>query len=251
MIASKSEIAAGKDREPSVTRPAIIFIAGFGDNASMFDGLLHTHLAERYRLLPINLPGFGAPTLRSQTTLEALAKFVADKAEEAGAKIIVAHSVASIIASLAAQRSGCPLTTIISLEGNITAEDAYFSGTAADFDGPEEFRAAFLERLDQMAKNAPVIDRYRQSVSQADQLALWQLGTDARRFSSRHVPGEVLKSSGNVVYLYNPENCPETTIQWLEHNPLERIVLANATHWKSVDQPEQLADKISEALHRV
>jgi pimeloyl-ACP methyl ester carboxylesterase len=250
MLATKSEVDGSKDCN-SATRPTILFIAGFGDNASMFEGLSNTHLAETYRLLPINLPGFGAPAQKSQTTLEALAELVADKAKEAGAEIIVAHSVASIIASFAAQRSDCPLKTIISLEGNITAEDAYFSGTAADFDDPGEFRAAFLERLDQMAENSPIIARYRQSVSEADQLALWQLGTDARRFSSQHVPGEVLKSSGNVVYLYNPENCPEPTIQWLEHNPMERILLTNATHWKSVDQPEQLADKISEALHRV
>ncbi len=217
----------------------------------MFEGLSKTHLPETYRLLPIDLPGFGAPALKCQTTLETLADFVAEQAMESGAEIIVAHSVASIIASLAARRSDCPLKTIISLEGNITPEDAYFSGTAADFDDPAEFRAAFLDRLDQMAKDAPVIARYRQSVSVADQLALWQLGKDARRFSSQHVPGDVLHSSGNVVYLYNPENCPEPTIQWLKDNPMERIVLENATHWKSVDQPHLLADIIASALYQV
>lgn len=250
MLASTSDFAAGKNRE-RVTRPAILFIAGFGDNASMFESLSNTHLAQTYRLWPVNLPGFGAPALTSQTTLEALAHIVADRALEAGAEIIVAHSVASIIASLAAQRSGCPLNTIISLEGNITAEDAYFSGTAADYDDPTAFRTALLARLDQMAADAPIIARYRETVSKANPLALWQLGKDAQRFSLRQVPGDVLKSSGDVVYLYNPENCPESTLRWLEENPMERIVLENATHWKSVDQPDQFADRIAEALRLV
>jgi len=99
-----------------------------------------------------------------------------------------------------------------------------------------------------MAKTVPVIRRYRREVSKADTLALWQLGTDARRFSAEHVPGVVLQEAANVTYLYNPDNCPDSTIRWLEENEMDRIILENATHWKSVDQPEMLADKIAEAL---
>lgn len=230
------------------TRPIILLIAGFGDNASMFDGLSHTPLAEMYRLCPLHLPGFGAPGLGAATTLDALAGFVADAAKEAGAQIIVAHSVASIIASLAATRSCSPITTIVSLEGNITAEDAYFSGTAADYDDPLNFRLAFLERLDALAAKAPVFVRYRHSVSEADPVALWQLGTDARRFSARFVPGDVLREAARVVYVYNPDNCPDSTLAWLERNPMERIVLEKASHWPSVDQPDLLARRIAEAL---
>lgn len=238
-----------KDLDQSFdTRPVILFIAGFGDNASMFEGLADTHLAHSYRLLPINLPGFGAPPLAETTTLEALAQTVSDAAVKNGAEIIVAHSVASIIASLAASRPDSPLTTILSLEGNITAEDAYFSGTAADYDNPAAFCAAFIERLDEMAKTARTIRRYRDQVLKADRLALWQLGIDARRFSDEHVPGAVLQEAAKVTYLYNPDNCPSSTLRWLEENKMDRIVLENATHWTSVDQPELLADKIAEAL---
>lgn len=234
--------------ETDSERPAILLIAGFGDNSGMFSGLLDTHLARTYRLLPVDLPGFGAPPLEAETTLNALAEFVADKAGETAAEVIVAHSVASIIASLAAMQPGCPITTIISLEGNITAEDAYFSGTAADYDSPQAFRTAFLERLDEMAATEPIIARYREVVSHADPLALWQLGTDARRFSSDHVPGEILAAAADVTYLYNPRNCPETTLRWLADNPMKRTVLESATHWASVDQPAMLADAIADAL---
>ena len=229
-------------------RPTILFIAGFGDDASMFDGLLSTPLAEGYNLAPLNLPGFGAPALNEETSLAALAEFVADAARETDAGIVVAHSVASIIASLAAKDPDCPLTTILSLEGNITAEDAYFSGTAADYDDPHVFRTAFLRRLDEMARSEPIVKRYRDVVSRADPIALWQLGCDARRFSSEHVPGKVLMSSAQVTYFYNPANCPKETLQWLEANPMNRIELKNATHWKSVDQPGLLADKILKVL---
>lgn len=230
--------------------PAILLIAGFGDDTSMFRGLKNTHLAQTHRLLLFDLPGFGAPALEAGTSLDALARCVADAAKDADANVIVAHSVASIIASLAAGLPGCPITTIFSLEGNITAEDAYFSGTAANYDDPGEFRAAFLNRLDEMATSTPAIARYRERVSRADPLALWQLGSDAHNFSVDNEPGEVLARAAQVVYFYNPDNRPEATLRWLNENPMDRVVLENASHWPSVDQPEILAARLAEALRR-
>lgn len=230
------------------TRPAMLLIAGFGDDASMYAGLENTPLADAFRLLPLNLPGFGAPSLEGETSLDSLARFVGDAARDADAQIIVAHSVASIIASLAAGLPECPITAILSLEGNITAEDAYFSGTAADYDSPEAFRAAFLDRLDKMSADDLIIARYRDHVSRADPLALWQLGSDARRFSDRNEPGEVLGKAARVTYFYNPDNCPEATLRWLDKNPMDLVLLEGASHWPSIDQPEVLADRIADAL---
>ena len=229
-------------------RPSILLIAGFGDNASMYDELANTQLAVSYRLVPLNLPGFGAPPLEEAATLEALAQTVAEAATKSGSEIIIAHSVASIIASLAAKRADCPLTTIVSLEGNITADDAYFSGTAARFDDPASFQAHFLERLDDMAKSDPIIQRYRNEVLKADTTALWQLGIDAHHYSQAHVPGEALQEAARVIYFYNPDNCPDSTVRWLEDCAMKRVVLSNASHWASIDQPETLAAEIAEAL---
>jgi len=241
------------DRDPAgpggpPARPAILMIAGFGDNASMFDGLAGTDLAGDYTLIPVDLPGFGAPPLPGETTLDALASALAGAARRAGAGIVLAHSVASIVAALAARRADCPLHTILSLEGNLTADDAYFSGTAADHADPATFRAAFLARLDEMAAGSPVHARYRDNVATADPVALWQLGRDARRYSETCVPGDELLRAGRVVYLYDPPNCPQSTLDWLETSGMPRRRLPGASHWPSVDRPAQLAAEIRRAL---
>ncbi|MEM0930180.1 MAG: alpha/beta hydrolase [Pseudomonadota bacterium] len=237
---------------PAPERDRLLCIAGFGDDASMFAPLLETSLTDVVDIQPISLPGFGAPPLSGQkTTLAALADYVDKQARERGARFILAHSVASIIASLAAQREGSPIELIVSLEGNLTAEDAYFSGTAADFEEPEAFRQAFLARLYTMASREPVIARYRQIVTDADPLALWELGCDAHAFSSACVPGDVLLSAAEVVYLYNPDNVPESSLEWLEANPIKAITMPQASHWPSIDQPEALATSITQALRGV
>lgn len=230
-------------------RDRLICIAGFGDNASMFSPLQDTSLTDVVDVVPLNLPGFGAPSPEEQTTtLAALAEYVDAQARELGARFILAHSVASIIASLAAQPDGSPLQLILSLEGNLTADDAYFSGSAAAYENPHTFRIDFLKRLDAMAIDQPIIARYRHTVADADPTAIWELGCDAQAFSSVHVPGEVLRAAADVVYFYNPDNVPENSLKWLNANPLKTCVLPNASHWPSIDQPKELAAAISEAL---
>ncbi len=132
-------------------RPCVILIAGFGDGADMYAGLHATALARRRRLHAIDLPGFAGTPRLPRTTLEALAAHVDGIARRERADTVVAHSVASIIGSLAARRAGSPIRRLVSLEGNLTAADAYFSGSAAGYPDPGSFRAAFLARLDALA----------------------------------------------------------------------------------------------------
>ena len=154
--------------------------------------------------------------------MDALGEFVDEKARAVGASGILAHSVASIIATLAAQRQGSPVTTIISLEGNLAPEDAYFSGTAAQYQNPEDFRAAFLARLGEMAKGQPEVARYKAQVETADPQALWELGCDANAYSESNVPGDALNKAAQAVYIYNPENISPSARQWLQKNAFNR-----------------------------
>jgi pimeloyl-ACP methyl ester carboxylesterase len=229
-------------------RPALLMIAGFGDDAGMFERLSAERVARGVDLRPFDLPGFGAPALDTPASLAALADQVHAEACASGAQIILAHSVASIIASLAAQRRDSPLRKILSPEGNLTAEDAYFSGTAADYPDAASFRDTFLVRLEEMESDDPVIARYRQAVLRADPESLWRLGCDARRFSDSHVPGQVLSSAAETTYLYNAENCPPSSMQWLEANEMKRIALPGASHWARVDRPDLLSEAILAAL---
>jgi pimeloyl-ACP methyl ester carboxylesterase len=224
--------------------PTMILVAGFGDNRSVFEPLLATKLAQAYNLAAINLPGFGAPPLPGPTTLERLADVVDAQARQREATMVLAHSVASIIASLAALRAGSPIDTILSLEGNLTADDAYFSGMAAAFDNAADFRAAFLARLAELAQSDPNIERYRGAVASADAQALWELGVDAHAFAFIETPGEVLARTQRVAYFYNPANMAAASLAWLDASNLERVPLPHASHWKCFDQPELLAELV-------
>jgi|GEM_PF-945307 len=229
--------------------PAILCIPAFGDSSEVYEPLLETKLINSYSLVLTELPGFGgSEPLDEPTTLENLARVVHSISKRENAQIVIAHSVASIITSLAAKQPSSIIDTIISLEGNLTPEDAYHSGTAASFDTAVEFHKTFLERLEGLEAEDPGIVRFRAAVAKANSTSLWELGCDAHNFSSKHSPGEVLCQANKVFYFYDPKNCPEATLIWLKENPINRVQLDGVSHWMSHHQPKLIAEKILEVL---
>ncbi|UTW56129.1 alpha/beta fold hydrolase [Kordiimonas sp. SCSIO 12610] len=240
-------------------KPTLLMIAGFGDNVSMFENLTNTPLADEYNLIMLDLPGFGSHKLSShelsipaleETSLISLAEFVSEQTERYDATAILAHSVASVIASLAASMRGTNIHTLLSLEGNLTAEDAYFSGMAADYDDAATFFDAFQNKLAKMAETDPIIARYRAEVARADVNALWELGCNAKAFTHYNHPGELLMQAAHAVYIYNPDNCAPSSLRWLQASSMERYILAGASHWPSIDRPNDLSQIILTALDR-
>lgn len=230
--------------------PGILCLAGFGDDSSMFEPLKGTELVRRYRLVTVDLPGFGdePPFFDRPGTLSNLGEVVRQVAETEGARTILAHSVASIVAAVAAGGDRDDGWTILSLEGNLTAADNYFSGQAEEYETPEEFRAGFLERLGQSARGDAILARYRNRVARADPRALWVLGREAAAYSRRIVPGDALMEVSDAAYLYNPANCPKTSLEWLAGSRLRKIELEGASHWATIDAPELVGQAVLQAL---
>jgi len=232
--------------------PAAICLPAFGDDSGVYEPLVRTALVERFRLVLTELPGFGgAEPLREPTTLEALSAYVADLARRENATILISHSVASITASLAARRAPDVIETIVSLEGNLTPADAYHSGTAADFDDADAFKAAFLKRLDEARPTDAGIARFRKAVERADAGALWLLGCDARAFSRDHEPGAVLLERARVVYLYDEANTPPQTLAWIAAHEIDAHRLEGVSHWMACEQPGPTAAAILAAFDRL
>ncbi|GHH25276.1 hypothetical protein GCM10008023_38450 [Sphingomonas glacialis] len=70
-------------------------------------------------------------------------------------------------------------TALLSIEGNLTSEDAYFSGQATGFADPDAFKRVFVTSIRDMATRDPAMGRYATAVAGADALAMWRLGRDA------------------------------------------------------------------------
>jgi len=125
------------------------------------------------------------------------------------------------------------------------AEDAYFSGRAADFDDALLFKQRFLDDIWNMAQTRDILRRYFAAAVLADPIALWQLGRDARRMSTGDAPGQAYRRVRPSLYYWSPANTTETTRQWIANSDLDQQQFANASHWPTVDQPDETARAIA------
>lgn len=207
-----------------------------------------TPLAERYRLIALDLSGFGAsPPRDGVRTIADHAEIVAALARAVAASApvgLVAHSMASMIAVAAAERLGARFGGLFSIEGNLTAEDTYFSGRAADFDEPAAFKQRFLDDVWAMAERRPIFRHYFAAAQAADPAAMWHLGRDARRQSIGDSPGQAYRRARPSLYYWSEASTTAATSRWILDSGLDHRCFADASHWPMIDQPAETARAI-------
>jgi pimeloyl-ACP methyl ester carboxylesterase len=141
-----------------------------------------------------------------------------------------------------------PLTAetrgLFSIEGNLTAEDAYFSGRAANFDNPYAFKQRLLDDLWTMAQTQPPLRRFHGTMMQADAVAMWTLGRDARRLSVGDAPGQAYLRVQSSLYYWSPHNTAESTRDWIARSGMANLQFTDASHWPTIDQPAETARAI-------
>jgi pimeloyl-ACP methyl ester carboxylesterase len=228
---------------------ALLFLHAFADCGLTYVPLFDTRLGERYRLIAVDLAGFGAsPRQDDVLTIEQHARAIAALARSLSATQpigLVAHSVASMIAVEAVRHLGDLFGGLFSIEGNLTADDAYLSGRAADFDDASTFKLRFLDELWAMAQTHVIMRRFFAAAVQADPVAMCHLGRDARRLSVGDAPGRAYRRVRPSLYYWSPASTAETTRHWLERSDLDCRRYADASHWPIVDQPDETARAIA------
>lgn len=225
-----------------LSAPCLVFVHTFSSNGGDFLPLFDTQLAQDYRLVAVDLPGFGGSP--GQTQCRTIAEYAAVLADLAihlsdGNKLgFVAHSVGSMIAVQAIGILKDKAFGLFSIEGNLTTDDAYFSGKAADFSDAIAFKKYFLEHLWTLGNTNPIFRSFYANAAIADAEAMWRLGCDARRQSMDDAPGLIYHSIPvPSLYYWNVANAPPRTVDWIKNAGVPNLTFTGASHWPMVDIP--------------
>ncbi len=226
----------------------LVFIHALADCGLAFTPLFATPLAEEFRLVAVDLAGCGASPRRDDVlTIAQHAEAIAALARSLSASGpigLVGHSVGAMIAVETAARLGGRFGGLFSIEGNLTAEDAYFSGRAADFDDPDALKQRFLDDLWKMGHERPILRRFHAMATMADALAMWSLGRDARRLSIGDAPGRAYRRVRPSLYYWSAKSTMPSTRDWIANSGLAHQRFTDASHWPMIDQPSATAQAI-------
>ena len=230
--------------------PTLFLLPGFPDNGQMFEPLNAYSLAKHYRLVAIDLWGFGASPRRNDAGTideyaDALVRLI-ERFAPTQTVGLVGHSIAAVIWSKVSMKLGDQISGLFSIEGNLTPDDAFFTGKAMDFDDPHEFKRCFLEQVWQLGLTSLAHRRYFAGAVSADPVAMWNLGRDAKRISVNGEPGASYKRLAQpTLYYWSLESTPPATAEWIEKSAINNQVYSGAGHWPTIEQPEATARAIS------
>ncbi|MCU0686934.1 MAG: alpha/beta hydrolase [Polyangiaceae bacterium] len=232
-------------------RPALWLIHGFGESGLSLRPLFATPLAKAFGLFAPDLPGFGAsPPLSGMTSIDRLADVVVDlitRRTPEGLIGLVGHSLGSPVAVRVAQRLKARVGGLLSIEGNLTEADAYFSGRATLFDEPGAFKVALEQHVWGLAQENPTFRHYFASLVLADARPLWQVGLDVARASRGHALGEEYRQlSCPSLYCWSPTSTPEATQRYLRKHRIAEQRYEGAGHWPTVEAPLAIAAVIAD-----
>ena len=177
--------------------PTIFCLAGFPDHGYLYEPLYSFELAKRYRLVAIDLWGFGvSPKQENINTISdyvtALSKLIVKFCPDQTVGL-VGHSIGATIWQEVAKILDDKIAGLFSIEGNLTPDDAFFTGKAADFDDADEFKKSFLEQVWPMGEKSKTLRRYFAGAMVADATAMWNLGRQAKLLSVDGEPGQSYK----------------------------------------------------------
>jgi pimeloyl-ACP methyl ester carboxylesterase len=215
------------------------FIHAFADSHRSFQRVFAAPLAARVRLFLFDLPGHGASRSRAAgLTVEEAARVSRDliAAHSRSRRVVlVAHSMASIVATRTALLLERSPALVISVEGNLTPADAYYTGQAAGFDDPNRFQAYFYETILGLAEKDEVMRRYSENVRRADPNTIWTLG---RSVLGYRTPGlDYLRLDCPSCYYWDPSSVTADSRRFLAAHDMRCRTFPGCGHWPMVTSP--------------
>ena len=217
------------------------FLHGFGESHVGFRDAFAHPLAERMRIFLFDWPGCGAsPPRPAGLTIEDAAELCRDLIESFSLSrriVLVGHSVGGIIATRMALTGDHSPDLVISVEGNLTLSDAYFSGQAANFDEPESYYAWLRSKILEKAADDEVFRRYSCNLQLADPRTLWTLGRSVLDHPS---PGrDFVSLTCPSIYYWDPASTTDEAKQFLDGNGVRQRKLEGLGHWPMITSPSR------------
>jgi pimeloyl-ACP methyl ester carboxylesterase len=232
-----------------VRRPTLWFVHALGDSSEAFGPMFETELARDYQLVAPDWPAtIGGRPVRDLDDLAEWLVAEIDRRSPVGPVGVIGHSLGAAVAVRAARRLE-RVTGLFSIEGNLTAADAYLSGLAAQFDEPAEYREHVLARVSASAEAArsrrrAALRRYHASVRRAAAEPLWTIGRAAKLASQDDALGlEYDALSVPKLYYWSPDNTPAETQAFIAERRLEAATFTGG-HWPMVERPAVTASRL-------
>jgi len=226
----------------------IVCLPAFADSCRSWRPLVSA-LSDRCEVVVVELPALGRPgRLPVGPTVTEIANLIAGILRQVWATpvTLVGHSLGSAVAVRAAPQLDGQCQAVVSIEGNLTADDAFLTGQAAGYADPDEFKTSLAAQIDQLVTAGRAPASFAESVRAADAATMWALGRDVVLQSSDDGFGhEFLRLTCPRLYVWSRATTSQASQDLLHAQAVPHHELGIAHHWPWIVDPAAIAGHIS------
>jgi pimeloyl-ACP methyl ester carboxylesterase len=223
---------------------AIVCLPGFVDSVHSWQPLLAA-LSDRYDVGLVELPALSRPgRLPVAATVTGIAGLTAAVIRQTWTTpvTLVGHSIGSAVAVRAASLLGTQCRAVVSIEGNLSADDAYFTGQAADHHDPAEYRSTLLAQIEQLVTGGRAPASFAAALRCADAATIWALGRDIAHHSTGDGFGHELRHLTRPrLYLWSRATTSPASQAFLRTHAIPQHELSIGHHWPWIIDPGAVA----------
>ena len=232
------------------TRPAVIFLHGFGSTKEDYAEAFRLPAFQDYELLAFDFPGCGAsPKPAAALSINALVEITFGVVNQLGIErfCLVGHSMGGLVALLLASSIPERVASFSNIEGNLAEEDCFFSRQVREH--PTDDAEQFLHGL---AKRIKAVDLAgfplcgAGLVGKIDATAAFQLLSSIFEQTEKGDPLEMFLSLPMPKqFVYGEENEGLSYLRRLEEEGVAVSRIARSSHFPMYTNPDAMFDAIS------
>jgi pimeloyl-ACP methyl ester carboxylesterase len=227
--------------------PGIVCLPGFVDSVRSWQPLMAA-LSDRYDVGLVELPALSRPgRLPVAATVTGIAGLTAAVVRRVWATpvTLVGHSLGSAVAVRAASLLGDQCGAVVSIEGNLGADDAYFTGQAVGYDDPAEYQTNLLAQIEQLVAGGQAPASFAASLRAADAATIWALGRDVAQESRDDGFGhELCRLTRPLRYLWSRATTAQAGQAFLHAHAIPQHELGIGHHWPWLVDPALVAAQV-------
>lgn len=237
-------------------RQSIWLLHGFADSGLAYREVFSSDLNQTFNLYVVDLPGFGVSPLSEATAsmksqAELLAGIIREEVADQKAVNIVAHSLGALIGTWLSQELHAQMNCFISVEGNLTEADSYFSSKPLQYDTADEFVAAFEQEIFEWAKTESRFRRYYSSLRFADPEGMRTWSLSSQEFIRRNRCGKEFQALPcRKVYVWGDVDTPKETQSFIRENDIPNMHYEGVGHWHMLENALQFYADLGQIIHR-
>jgi len=236
----------------------IVFIPGLGASKSSYETCFGLASYKDYTLAAVDLPGYGQsnPPDNFSYSMKDQADLILKWIRDLGIApiILVGHSMGGVIGLYLAEALGPRVKNFISLEGNLSREDCFFSGKTAAL-SQEAFQKQGLQQFERHLREmvardpSPGLIRYCENISEASPQALYLSSVSLLRESSQgNLKKRFLNISAKSRYVFGERSVNQSTKTFLDAHGIPYFIVPESGHFMMDDQPNLFYRMLFDAL---